>query len=162
MTKKRFRLQFKFWLDMNKSDEFEIAEIIDQLKLKGSFTQATRDGLRLIVDLWAGRVGVLLAFFPWVEDYFFEKFSEQHAQKEHTISEQLARLESLLLAQGNTPISGNSGVGKSLLGGPVTPPVYDEDDTDLLVVKKSTVNSAQNFLDAVMSLKQQTQQVRPS
>lgn len=155
------RYRFSFWLDCKKDDELLLAETVDNLKRNRSFTATIRDGIRLISDLRAGQLDVLFELFPWVRAEFLDHIQPAQSGAEIEMQRRLERMESLLLAQGNTPISGNSGVGKSLLGGPVTPPVYDEDDTDLLAVKKSTVNSAQNFLDAVMSLKQQTQ-VRPS
>lgn len=65
--KKRFRLMYKFWLDVNKPDEFELAEQIDELKAEHTFTKTIRDGLRLIQSLRQGRVDVLLEMFPFVE-----------------------------------------------------------------------------------------------
>lgn len=157
----RYRVMHKFWLDITKPGEDWLDEQIHELKQTRKFTTLLRDALRLILDLRAGRLDVLFELFPWVRAEFLDHIQPVQSGAEIEMQRRLERMESLLLAQGNTPISSNSGVGKSLLKGPVAPPVYDEDDTDLLVVKKSTVNSAQNFLDAVMSLKQQTQ-VRPS
>ena len=62
---KRFRLMYKFWLDVNKPDEFELAEQIDELKVGHTFTRTIRDGLRLIQSLRQGRVDVLLEMFPF-------------------------------------------------------------------------------------------------
>lgn len=61
-----FRERFFFWLDVRKPDEFEVTELISELKRQRAYTSAIRDGIRLIVDLRAGRVGVLLELFPWV------------------------------------------------------------------------------------------------
>ncbi len=154
------RYRFSFWLDANKDDELLLAEEIDLLKRQRTYTSTIRNGIRLISDLRAGRLDVLFELFPWVQVEFLAHLQPAQSSAEIEMQRRLERVESLLLAQGNTPISGQ-GVGKSLLKGTVTPPVYDEDDTDLLVVRKSTVNSAQNFLDAVMALQQQTQ-ARPS
>ena len=51
MTKERFRLQFKFWLDVNKPDEYALAEIIAELKENKTFSKAIRDGIRLVQAL---------------------------------------------------------------------------------------------------------------
>jgi len=52
MAADRFRLQYKFWLDMNKPDEEALAEVIDELKQDRTYTRVVRDGIRLVVDLW--------------------------------------------------------------------------------------------------------------
>ena len=94
----RFRIRFTFWLDMQKMDEAAIAEIIDQLKQNRSFVATIRDGIRLVADLRAGRTEVLFELFPWIRDTL------QPAPAEQGLQEQIARLEALLLAQGNIPI----------------------------------------------------------
>lgn len=66
MAGKRFRLKFMFWLDMNKSDEIELAEEIEILKQQRLFSETIRDGIRLMCDLRAGRTDRLFAMFPWL------------------------------------------------------------------------------------------------
>ena len=97
----RFRLRFTFWLDMHKTDEAELAETIDQLKQNRSFASTVRDGIRLIADLRAGQTDVLFELFPWVKDALQ---ASPPAPMEKGLQEQIARLEALLLAQGNVPI----------------------------------------------------------
>ena len=97
----RFRLRFTFWLDMHKPDEAALAEVIDTLKQNRSFASAIRDGIRLIADLRAGRTDALFELFPWVKDTLQPAPS---APIEQGLQQQIARLEALLLAQGNTPI----------------------------------------------------------
>jgi len=92
----RFRMRFTFWLDLNKEDEYEIAEEIELLKRKRTFSQTIRDGIRLICDLRAGRTDVLRELFPWV--------LEPAAHEGGGVQQQLKRLEVLLLEQGNVPI----------------------------------------------------------
>lgn len=70
MDKKRFRMRFVFWLDLQKQDENQIAEQIEILKQERSFSKAVRNGIRLICDLRAGRTDVLLELFPWVAERF--------------------------------------------------------------------------------------------
>ena len=97
----RFRLRFTFWLDMRKTDEAELAETIETLKLNRTFAATIRDGIRLICDLRAGQTEVLLELFPWTKDTL--QAGPVSAADTH-LQEQIKRLEDLLLAQGNIPI----------------------------------------------------------
>lgn len=64
----RARAQFRFWLNIMKDPEFELAQEIVLMKKRKKFTATIKDGLRLILDLRAGRLDVLLELFPWVKD----------------------------------------------------------------------------------------------
>lgn len=64
----RFRLQFKFWLDVNKPDEHALAELCEDLKRRGLYTKTVRDGISLANDLSKGRLDVLLTLYPWVKE----------------------------------------------------------------------------------------------
>lgn len=87
-----FRMQFRFWLDVEREEEHAIAEYIERLKEARMFASTIRDAFRLIFDLRLGRVNVLLALFPWIEEYFREKYQ----QPRQDISGQLAELRGLL------------------------------------------------------------------
>lgn len=54
---------------MNKPHDVELAARIAELKTQRKFVQTIRDGIRLIQDLRAGRLDVLLALFPWVTEH---------------------------------------------------------------------------------------------
>lgn len=153
MAKERFRLQFKFWLDVNKADEYHIAELIDELKRGGAFSKAIRDGLRLIADLWRGNLDVLLTLFPWVEDAFYERFAAQQPDTDDALQQRLDSLEKLLLQQGNVPLETAVSGPKPLAKGV---PKSDTPDDDLLVMRKaqSDGSSSRNFLDSAFSLVQ--------
>ena len=97
----RFRLRFTFWLDMRKTDEAELAETIETLKLNRNFAATVRDGIRLICDLRAGKTDVLFELFPWLKD---APQSALATPVDRGLQEQIARVEALLLAQGNVPI----------------------------------------------------------
>jgi len=97
---KRFRLRFTFWLDLQKADEAALAETVEILKQNRSFVATIRDGIRLICDLRAGQTAVLFELFPWVREAV-----QPVATTDQRLQEQIARLETLLLAQGNVPIS---------------------------------------------------------
>lgn len=98
---KRFRPRFTFWLDLHKADEAAVAEVIVKLKRERAFAGAVRDGLRLIYDLRAGRAEVLFELFPWVKESFQPAAT---GQGDAQLQAQIARLEALLIAQGNKPI----------------------------------------------------------
>ena len=151
MGKTRFRLQIKFWLDLNKADESELADLIAELKQERTFSRVVRDGIRLAVDLWRGNLDVLLALFPWVEDAFYERFVAQQPEPDISIQEQLAKLERLLIEQGHTPImSGFMPVSHPRL---VSDPDHSNDDPALVITQAaSTGQSAQNFLDSAFGL----------
>ncbi len=76
MDRKRFRIRFVFWLDLQKQDENQIAEQIEVLKQERSFAKVVRDGIRLVCDLKAGRTDVLLELFPWVTERFQQSQSD--------------------------------------------------------------------------------------
>ncbi len=97
----RFRLRFTFWLDLQKADEAALAEAIDGLKHNRTFAATIRDGIRLVGDLRAGRTELLFELFPWVKDSLQPVPS---ATTDPRLQAQIARLEALLLAQGNVPI----------------------------------------------------------
>lgn len=70
MNTQPYRERFFFWLNLEKSEEFEIADQITDLKQRRQFTKTIRDGIRLICDLRAGRLNVLFELFPWVRAEF--------------------------------------------------------------------------------------------
>lgn len=102
MTQERKRIQFKFWLDIVKNDEYALAEQAMHLKNKRGFSRTIRDGLRLILDLRAGQVDVLFELFPWVK----EKVEQPtNAAPTTGLERQLERLESILKEQGGIAVS---------------------------------------------------------
>lgn len=104
--KKVYRLQFRFWLDVLRPDEGDLADYVESLKESRRFTQSIRDSLSLIRDLNAGRVGVLLSLFPWIEDYFRERFSPPATPPPLALEglhQQLAQLQQLLAQRESLP-----------------------------------------------------------
>jgi len=67
-----YRIGFKFWLNIDKPNQLEIADTIELLKNERSFTQTIRDGIRLVCDLRNGKLDVLFELFPWVRAEFME------------------------------------------------------------------------------------------
>ena len=161
MARQRFRLQVRFWLDLHKAEESELADLIADLKQERTFSRVVRDGIRLMVDLGRGNLDTLVALFPWVEEAFYERFTAKQQTSDAALKDQLARLERLLIEQGNLPIASVSAPAPAVNGGPkplkvspVAAPVFDDDDGAELVIKKAKSDglSAQNFLDSAFGL----------
>lgn len=156
MAKSRFRLQYKFWLDINNPHEHQLADQIEILKQGRVFSQVVRDGIALITDLRNGKLDVLLNLFPGVEEAFYRRFMDQQPTAEFTVQQQLARLERLLLEQGNTSKMASSGGPKPMALNTQIKLAEDEEDEVIVPIKKAKSNgkSAQNFLDAAFNLVQ--------
>ena len=147
------RYRFAFWLDCNKDDELLLAEEIDTLKQGRAFTATIRDGIRLILDLRAGRLEVLFELFPWVQ----ERLNAEKGGATSDLQAKLDQLEQLLLAQGSSHVMQPVGGPKPLQVRPSSLPVDDEDDSDLLVVSKTKGDnsSVHNFLRSAFALQGQ-------
>jgi hypothetical protein len=160
MQKNRFRLRFTFWLDLLKPEEEQLADQIEVLKNDRSFAGTIRDGIRLISDLRAGRLDVLFELFPWVRAEFLEYVQSLQPPKNSAESElerQLARLEALLLQQGNISVAAAkplANIGPKSMSVPKFS-VPDDDDVVLEVrADTSSSNSAQNFINSMLRLQQ--------
>ncbi len=158
MSKKRFRLKYLFWLDVNKEDEYAIAELIDELKEKRSFTRAIRDGIRLICDLRDGSTEVLFELFPWIRSELSQPERVGETPAEIAIREQLERVEKLIVEQGAVPVSSAAPTGLGGIKAMNTPqfdaPTFDDDDDMVLELKEVSngKEAAENFINSMMNL----------
>lgn len=154
----KHRLRFNFWLDIAKPLEEGIADNIEILKNKRSFSSAIRDGLRLIVDLRNGKLDVLFELFPFVKLEILDlmrdvKSDDSDDNSSEDFKAQFQRLEQLILSQGikqGSPVINQIGSMKSMQ----SPIFNDSDDLDLVVTKDTSSggNSAQNFLRSMQAL----------
>lgn len=96
--KPRYRLQFKFWLNLKADKERRVADIIELLKNERSFTRAIVDGLLLMWDLRQGRADVLLDLFPNVVDWL--QFKLTPPPDTSKLEAKIDRLEKILLERG--------------------------------------------------------------
>lgn len=90
----RFRLQYKFWLDINQTGDACLADEIEELKEKRQFARTIRDGLRLIIDLRRGNTDVLCELFPLIG----ERLNQGHSGEVIAI---LDEVKTLLGSNGN-------------------------------------------------------------
>ncbi|HLA45639.1 MAG TPA: hypothetical protein VJZ27_19475 [Aggregatilineales bacterium] len=108
MATHRFRLGFKFWLNIENPQEQEIAEHIEDLKQSRTFAKTIRDGIRLIYDLRRGKTEVLQELFPWVlEQNISPSEMPDDSPKPDAnakLEAHIERLEQLLLQQGAMPV----------------------------------------------------------
>ena len=148
MAAKRFRLKFMFWLDLTKDDEYELAEQIDVLKQQRRFVETIRDGIRLVVDLRAGRTERLFAMFPWL----LGEVDRQADANTETIQQEFDRLWGALASQslGGEPRAGL----QSFAGSGFAPPPDEDEEVELQVKAVKNGASGKNFLSSLMNLQQ--------
>jgi len=152
-----YRLMYRFWLDMEKPNEEQLADKIELLKNARQFTATIRDGIRLICDLRAGNTDVLFELFPQFKTLLAP------VDREAGLKDDITRLERLILEQGSqannsqqsalAPLTGGRGI-KQINTMPLAAPTFD-DDNDLVVVKKSEgggKQATQNFIKAMFAL----------
>ncbi|HEX2621948.1 MAG TPA: hypothetical protein VHL11_17445 [Phototrophicaceae bacterium] len=159
------RWRYSFWLDFQKDDELVLAEIIDELKHSRRFVSTIRDGIRLIADLRAGRVGVLLELFPFVREAIAPAIPLPGDGGTDNTDRRLERIEQLLLENsmgsayqmnglkpgGLQPMS--SGGLRPMSVPQFSAPTFD-DDLDTLILEKNTAvgNVSANFLSGLGGL----------
>jgi len=61
-----YRVQHRFWFDVDKPDEAALNDLTVDLKRARKFQTTIRDGIRLVSELQQGRVGALLELYPWL------------------------------------------------------------------------------------------------
>ncbi len=164
-AKNRYRLMYKFWLDMNKPEEEAIAETVEILKEKRSFAKTIRDGIRLICDLRSGNVDALEYLFPWIVDHYTQTPPSNGGNDDsgqQVTRDDIEHLEKLILANGSAPgmvMNGNGGVQSSQPGNArpiIAEPEFNDDDTLLIEAVETTTEqnakAANNFLNSMMAL----------
>lgn len=161
------RFRFSFWLDSEKDDELLLMEDIDALKADRMFTKTIRDGIRLMIDLRRGSFDVLFELFPDARKHLRDDDNGGSGGDDlKAIKAQLERLEQVTLQQqapqGYIMAARESGStskpsGPKPLNAPnIGAPVIDDDDDDLLTIKKDTsTDSGLNFIRSALALQGQ-------
>jgi hypothetical protein len=165
MNTTKARLRFNFWLDIRRDDEFAVAEQIQLLKRQRAFAKTVRDGIRLICDLRAGNVDVLLELFPFVQSKLTPQTPPPADNSD--LKREIQMLKDLMLHSATPPmVAAPVGIlrsSASTIGGPKPlsapkfdlPRFEDDDEAETLILTKDTrTNSAQNFLDSMLALQQ--------
>lgn len=159
------RLKFDFRLNTANEHEKGIVKLINELKAERKYVGAVRDGLRLIADLRAGKIDVLVELFPWIVEAFKVQTIETAPPDSGSniiVLNEIRHLQDLFLQYGTNDkrqdaksviSSGLKPAGlKPLQGAHALPmPVFDEEDT--LVLNRDThTDASQNFMDAALGI----------
>jgi hypothetical protein len=142
-SKKRFREQQQFWLNLNKPEEAALSEQIAQLKADREFVSTVRQGIVLVIALRQGDLSLLDEMFPQMVDRIFQSGVESTSDKD--VEEKLTALTTIVKELSVSPkadsgpkplmISGNL---KSLAGSsqPTNYQIGDNNVDDLLDIKE--------------------------
>ena len=151
-SKTRYRLQFKFWIDMRSEADQWIVDAIAWLKSERAYTSAVRDGLRLIVSLKQNDVSVLLEMFPWVKDKLTPPAPGGGGELE-ALRAELAALRTMLTGDTLKMQSAAPGNSKPLAAPKIELPRFEElDDMPTVILKKANLDSSLNFVNAMKGL----------
>lgn len=157
MANKTYRIQHKFWLDIERDSEADLNDLVVDLKRRRSFVSTVRDGIRLIADLRQGQTTVLCELFPWITG----ELASGGAGGDDDMRAQLERLEWALLSQDNGALMSGNGGPKALAVATVVPKGHmagpdddDDDDTPALTIRKAqaTGDASENFLASAFAL----------
>jgi len=146
------RKLFKFWLNDQRSEDWQLYDLIQQLKKptqgQGQFTRAVREGIRLWVDLQAGRLDVLLELFPWVKEALDKSATAQNgAGGSDDIS---AKLDLILASQKSNNGYQMQSTGKPIASANIAMPNFEDDDLPALKLSKDThTDVGINFLKSM-------------
>lgn len=152
------RGRFNFYLNFQKDDELLVAERIDDLKRRRSFTSVVREGIIIISELREGRVDTLLRLYPWIVDVI--RTPQPPPPDDGDLKHEISLLRKLILEQGSIqapprdyPQMKQSGAGIGTLGTSrqFTLPMVDEDNLDdTIVLNKATASTNSNAAMASM------------
>lgn len=165
MKKKKPDLRIKrthsVQLDINKDVENWLHEWIEHLTKQRKFSQYVRDGLRLMIDLSAGNVDVLVELFPWIRERLTGQGSTppESSSDIQSLENKVEQLTQIILSQNIGQVMQPSRVeqqtGKEIAAPKFDMPVFDDDDDDLPTLKLSTSSkneAAGNFLRGLSGL----------
>ncbi len=156
------RWRMTFWLDDENERDYEVGQAIVSLKAQRKFVSTIRDGVRLIMDLRAGRTGVLFELFPHLESTL--KPTAAPPPDNGKLEREIADLKRLITEQGGIaappagyPVMKPSGSGIQPLKGAnaVQFPTFEDDDTDTVIIRRDPNAGAailSNFMNSVGAL----------
>lgn len=146
------RGRFNFYLNFQKDDELLVAERIDDLKRRRSFTSVVREGIIIISELREGRVDTLLRLYPWIVDVIRTP-EPPPPHDDGDLKREISLLRKLIIEQGslqappaNYPQMKQSGSGIGTLGAHkiAMPVIIDDDDMPQMTMKLAPLSSKSN------------------
>jgi hypothetical protein len=154
------RWRMTFWLDDQNERDYAVGQAIAALKTERKFVSTVRDGIRLMLDLRAGRTDVLFELFPHLANTLHPPVPLSNTRE---IEYRLEQLQQAVLNHAR-PLPAAPAAVKSLAAGsaglqplaafkPLLAPTFDDDDT-VVIRRDSSAGStaAANFLDSVLGL----------
>lgn len=124
-------LHIEIRINLYKQEDMEFNQLVTDLKARRQLSDIVRDGIRLVVDLRAGRTDVLCALFPFVARGFVQDNVQDNVQD--TVQDKPA--EPKPIAIGN-----------------IAMPLFEEDEEDTLLIKRDTKSaeaSSNAFMDSI-------------
>lgn len=148
------RYRFSFWLDSQKSDEKGLHQLVNNLKAERQFASAIRDGLRLICDLRAGNTDVLYELFPNLRPpVVINRGGNGDLEEIKAMLEMVVSQQSSGGYQMQSALPATTGAPRALDVPKLAMPVFEDDDSDTIIIKKSTSTDASaNLLKAMSNL----------
>lgn len=149
------RGRFNFYLNFLKDDELMVAERIDDLKRRRSFTSVIREGIIIISELREGRCDTLLANYPWIVDAIK---APAPPTDNGDLKREIADLKRIVLEQGRAiPDTRESGFPafapvmkpsklQKVIALPIIEPDIDDQDTIVVSERKDDMTTTKNFL----------------
>lgn len=104
----RQRKEVKFWFDLSKPEQNELASWLFSLKSARQFAPTIRAALTIWRELLMGQLDTLLTYFPFVSEALAVPQDDYTAHLEHELADTRARLdylEQLVSARVNAPAS---------------------------------------------------------
>lgn len=151
---KSYRIMHKFWLDVTKDHELDLAGQLAEKKQTRQFTATIRDSLTLFFSLSRGDVSVLLEMFPWVQEKISHDGDNNGSNGPN--GDVIKKLDEL--RRHIVDLRVEKGLPNGLLMDARQSLIFhetEEDETELLEIKKDTsINSGQNLLNSLMAFSQ--------
>ena len=137
----------KFQLRLNEPTDIHVGEVLDYARTQRREVTVIREAVALY---WALENGNL--------EYLFEKFPQYRAHFKPDTEELIDQFRQMLLQQsraGATHSVPTLSGPKALNAPKVTLPVFDDDEQDTIVLKRSTsTDASQNLINAMLGLQQ--------
>jgi hypothetical protein len=147
-------MQFRFWLNLDKDDEYELAETIDGLKRERRFVTTIREGIRVVSALRAGEWDHVFSMFPAFGDYVDKLIlqAKVEAYERQTIQIIQQQAQAIVVEHPDPPPAGPCPMQLPAQAPP--PPVFDDEDAAIELDIRATQggDSAQNFVDSLMRI----------
>lgn len=148
------RYRFFFWLDAKKDIELLLCEAIDDLKKHRQFAATIRDSLHLLLTLRLGDTSVFESLFPRLVKQLADAYTNHELV---TLRRELDELRNQVAVGAVVPpLTSGAGLSGLTKGSGFVPQVrkleLQNDDDDVMIVKKVEGAGGSNTMKAMMEL----------